>query len=164
MITWTEPQPVIRLTRGFRVYRNLHRRTFSIQGFVSAKRGWRVIGHGDNFLLRDVTFKVSEAGRQRVLREGRKNVHAFAHGLEIVYDVPSCFQPMQPYPIGYNPFVEDALGSEGKGSFFIDGPHLAIGSAESVWFTSSLDLYGIRRGVPPVGHPDRVLYPSTSDH
>lgn len=30
--------------------------------------------------LENVTFKVSEAGRQRVLREGRKNVHAYIIG------------------------------------------------------------------------------------
>jgi hypothetical protein len=32
--------------------------------------------------LSDVRFTVSEAGRQRVLREKRKNVHAFVEGVE----------------------------------------------------------------------------------
>lgn len=36
----------------------------------------KVILHLSDFVLKDVTFKVSEAGRQRVIREKRKNVHA----------------------------------------------------------------------------------------
>jgi len=36
----------------------------------------RVVGWASTVLLSDVTPKVSEAGRQRVLREKRKNVHA----------------------------------------------------------------------------------------
>lgn len=36
----------------------------------------RVIAHRDQALLFDAKFKVSEAGRQRVLKEKRKNVHA----------------------------------------------------------------------------------------
>jgi hypothetical protein len=59
-----------------RCYWNLHARCWSIQDAKTR----RVIGHATRVLLRDVAFKVSEAGRQRVLREGRKNVHAFAVG------------------------------------------------------------------------------------
>lgn len=59
-----------------RCYWNLHRRCWSIQD----ARSRRVIGHAKRILLRDVTFTVSEAGRQRVVSEGRKNVHAFACG------------------------------------------------------------------------------------
>ena len=36
----------------------------------------RVIGHADVVVLENIEPKVSEAGRQRVLREKRKNVHA----------------------------------------------------------------------------------------
>lgn len=59
-----------------KVYFNLHKKLFSIQ---DAKTGL-VIGHADSVNLEDVTFKVSEAGRKRVLREKRKNVHAFVIG------------------------------------------------------------------------------------
>jgi len=59
------------------VYRNLHRRCFSIR---SVETG-RVIGHAtDGVGLVRAEFKVSEAGRQRVLRERRKNVHAVVRG------------------------------------------------------------------------------------
>jgi hypothetical protein len=39
------------------------------------------MGHCNVICLQDVVFKVSEAGRQRVLREKRKNVHAGVEGV-----------------------------------------------------------------------------------
>jgi hypothetical protein len=57
------------------VYFNLHKRCFSIKALEGAMKG-RVIAHRDQALLSDAKFKVSEAGRQRVLKEKRKNVHA----------------------------------------------------------------------------------------
>lgn len=58
------------------VYYNLHKHTFSIRD----RKTRIVVGHADYVQLRNVTFHVSEAGRQRVLRERRKNVHAFVRG------------------------------------------------------------------------------------
>lgn len=63
--------------RRFKIYRNLHKQTFSIQGYVQEKKGYRVIDRANTMLLTDVTFKVMETGRQKVLQEKRKNVHAF---------------------------------------------------------------------------------------
>jgi len=57
------------------VYFNLHRKCFSIKALEGPNKG-RVVAHRDDVLLFDGTFKVSEAGRQRVLRERKKNVHA----------------------------------------------------------------------------------------
>ena len=57
------------------VYFNLHRKCFSIKALEGANKG-RVIDHAHSVALSNVTFKVSEAGRQRVLLEQRKNVHA----------------------------------------------------------------------------------------
>jgi hypothetical protein len=57
------------------VYFNLHRKCFSIKALEGPNKG-RVVAHRDDVLLFDATFKVSEAGRQRVLRERKKNVHA----------------------------------------------------------------------------------------
>jgi len=57
------------------VYFNLHKKLFSVKALHGLNKG-RVIAHMDNIFLSDVSFKVSEAGRQRVLREKRKNVHA----------------------------------------------------------------------------------------
>jgi hypothetical protein len=57
------------------VYFNLHRKCFSIKALEGPNKG-RVVAHRDDVLLFDAAFKVSEAGRQRVLRERKKNVHA----------------------------------------------------------------------------------------
>jgi hypothetical protein len=57
-----------------KVYRNLTAKCYSVM-----YRGI-VIAHVDSIRLKNVTFQVSEAGRQRVLREKRKNVHAFIVG------------------------------------------------------------------------------------
>jgi hypothetical protein len=57
------------------VYYNLHKQCFSVKALEGENRG-RVIAHRDIVPLTDAEFKVSPAGRARVLREQRKNVHA----------------------------------------------------------------------------------------
>jgi len=59
-----------------RVYFNLHTKLWSIQ----CAKTRRVLGHANRVLLRDARFTVSQAGRERVLRERKKNVHAFVCG------------------------------------------------------------------------------------
>ncbi|MCA1800127.1 MAG: hypothetical protein LC650_02390 [Actinobacteria bacterium] len=59
-----------------KVYKNLHKNTYSV---VDVTTGL-VLGYADRITLQDVDFKVSEAGRQRVLQEKRKNVHAYVTG------------------------------------------------------------------------------------
>ena len=54
------------------IYRNLHADCYSI------RYKDYVIAHARELVLYNVTFKVSEKGRQRVLHEKRKNVHAYA--------------------------------------------------------------------------------------
>lgn len=61
------------------VYFNLHRKCWSIKALEGPSKG-RVIGHADYVDLACVEWKVSEAGRQRVIREKKKNVHAGAIG------------------------------------------------------------------------------------
>lgn len=61
-----------------RAYRNLRSKTWTVQH--KTEKGWRKLASFWHLELRDVQFKVSEAGRQRVLREKQKNVHAFVYG------------------------------------------------------------------------------------
>lgn len=61
-----------------RIYFNLHKKLFSVQTKVDGR--WKVVSHSSTIALRDVRFKVSQAGRKRVLAEQRKNVHAFVEG------------------------------------------------------------------------------------
>ena len=82
------------------VYRNLHRKCYSVK---SLKTG-RVIAHVDSIDLVNVTFKVSEAGRQRVIRERRKNVHAGVVGF--IADVSLLGQSTK---VTYNPYKFDSF-------------------------------------------------------
>lgn len=62
-----------------RVYRNLKHGRAS-RPLYSVLQNGRVVKRVHRILLTDCTFIVREAGRQRVLQEGRKNVHAFVIG------------------------------------------------------------------------------------
>lgn len=57
------------------VYFNLHKRCFSVKALEGDRKG-RVVAHVNDAIIYEPTFKVSQAGRQRVLRERKKNVHA----------------------------------------------------------------------------------------
>jgi len=67
----------------------------------------RVIAHRDNVLLFHTTFKVSQAGRERVLREKRKNVHAGVcgtwHGNDIDHGTLSSVKERGEL-VTYNPY------------------------------------------------------------
>ncbi len=57
-----------------RVYRNLQRKTWSIQ------QDGLVVAYAPRVVLTGCKFHVNEAGRERVLRDKRKNVHAYISG------------------------------------------------------------------------------------
>ena len=61
------------------VYFNLHKRVWSVRADEGPEKG-RVVAHAKHVTLRNARGKVSAAGRAKVLREGRKNVHAFMRG------------------------------------------------------------------------------------
>lgn len=82
------------------VYFNLHKKLWSIKALEGERKG-KVIGHQHNVVLKRCTFKVSEAGRQRVLREKKKNVHA---GIVGHFDVFATQPTGLAIPIVYNPY------------------------------------------------------------
>ena len=61
------------------VYWNFHKKVFSLVSNEGTYKG-KVIAYCDKLELDDVIFKVSESGRNRVLREKKKNVHAKIYG------------------------------------------------------------------------------------
>lgn len=85
-----------------RVYRNLHKNCLSVQARVGGH--WKVIAHVDSITLLDVSFKVSQAGRDRVLREKRKNVHAFVVGTVATFPIA-----LQGRKVSYNPYKADTF-------------------------------------------------------
>lgn len=64
------------------VHRNLHTGGYSVVAREGDEYG-RVIDHVDTYHLRDVSLDVQPGGRKRVLRDKRKNVHAFVVGERI---------------------------------------------------------------------------------
>jgi len=58
------------------VYRNLHKKCYSVRDETSR----RVAFLGDSVLIENATLVVGKKGRERVLRERRKNVHAGIRG------------------------------------------------------------------------------------
>lgn len=59
-----------------KVYKNLHNGLWSIKDAQTNL----VLGHMNKLELRDCEFIVSQAGRARVIKEGKKNVHAYVMG------------------------------------------------------------------------------------
>ena len=93
------------------VYWNSHRECFSIRsrgsppsGFTPHPKG-RVFYNTGPFLLVNPVFRVSEKGRQRVLRTGKKTVHATIRGLPRVQ--PGLTLPPLARRVRYNPFKNE---------------------------------------------------------
>lgn len=93
------------------VYFNLHKKLWSVKSLTGDGTYGRVIAHRRTLTLTDATPKVSEKGRQRVLREGRKNVHAgvvgnwYPDGPEVELPTPNRRQYLG--DAYYNPYVVD---------------------------------------------------------
>ena len=83
-----------------RVYRNLHKKCYSVQ------YNRKVVSHEDNLFLIFPKFKVSQAGRDRVLREKRKNVHAFVDGtVQVWKDMTDAVDKAAYNPYRWSSFV-----------------------------------------------------------
>ena len=76
------------------VYFNLHKKCWSV------RQSGIVVSHDDCVLLKDCRFLVSNAGREKVLREKKKNVHAGISGY-IVDRVPAGRSESE---VIYNPY------------------------------------------------------------
>lgn len=112
------------------VYWNLHKKCFSVKCIEKNHKFFgKVILHAKRVRLCDVTFKVSAAGRARVLREKRKNVHAgvvgeikqvtLLHEINESYSLDSAYGLW--YRVTYNPY---------KYSTFVDTEGNPVHNAE----------------------------------
>lgn len=93
------------------VYRNLHKKCFSV------RHKGKVVGYlqdSEQLSLTNVKFVVQPAGRAKVLRENKKNVHAFVRG-EYTGFIDNLIEKMHfgPYhdldfsSVSYNPYKSD---------------------------------------------------------
>ena len=82
------------------VYFNLHKKMLSVR--VNGK----VVAHAPAITLENPTFHVSEAGRQRVLKNRRKNVHAWVRGdwNNYLHTGTSHIIPENSVEVTYNPY------------------------------------------------------------
>jgi len=110
-----------------KVYYNLHKKLFSVVALAGPRKG-RVIAHKQDLILTCVTFKVQESGRQRVLREKQKNVHAFVVGewRDVCYYFPESYG-IDTRQICYNPYKYD--------SFVLKDSEEPVSSARVVWLS-----------------------------
>lgn len=109
------------------VYFNLHKKVWSVKALEGERKG-RVIQHAVELKLRDVTFKVSEAGRQRVLAEKRKNVHAGVVGY-IADDISEFTMHQQ---VSYNPYKAGHFYNKASGEPVYKAPAVYMAS-RMVW-------------------------------
>jgi hypothetical protein len=96
------------------VYKNLH------NGLMSVREAHGlVLTHEDVVFVRDARFVVQPKGRERVLREKRKNVHAFVRGTLAGFS-PGTLEGFDDYEswnkARYNPY---------EGPTFVDSDSLA---------------------------------------
>jgi hypothetical protein len=89
-------------------YFNLHKKVFSLK----SKKTGLVEHHAVVVVLDDCKFKVSPAGRERVLREKRKNVHAGVEGQISGFEANdlSGFIELTYNPYKYDSFVVKETG------------------------------------------------------
>ena len=90
------------------VYWNLHKHLFSVRALEGPNKG-RVISHSHRITLTDVKFAVQPAGRERVRREGKKNVHAFVRGRIANSGFEDCHEDFNDEKITYNPYIYDTF-------------------------------------------------------
>lgn len=78
-----------------RVYKNLN------NGKMSIQQNGKVVAYTDSITLKNASFKVNEGGRQRVIRERQKNVHAYAIGLIVSF---TDHDTLDGQPVTYDPY------------------------------------------------------------
>lgn len=107
------------------VYFNLHKKLFSVR---DCKTG-RVIKHTNDVTILDPKFVVRKAGRERVLRERKKNVHAFVRGELMGYEnmayAPELYSSVTYNPYKYSSFVNKHTEET------VDNAHVAVLSTNS---------------------------------
>jgi|SRR5271157_2381393 len=129
------------------IYRNLHKEgnVYSLKCMEGPMKG-KVIGHAHGIYLENCQLIVSEAGRQRVLKEKRKNVHAgivgdlvAVAGYQTRIHIAKLAKSLVQYndenwlktfaagtPVTYNPFLYT--------SFVIKGSNTPIYKAKKITF------------------------------
>ena len=114
------------------VYRNLHFKNRVVWSVCKAHTR-ELLFHTPDIILSDVKFKVSEAGRQRVIDEQRKNVHAGVEGDLVI--MSGVWMDLIQYgnKVTYNPYKYE--------TFVYRATEHPIESSEHCYLSGSGDVY-----------------------
>lgn len=117
-----------------RVHFHLRKKVFVIVPLEGEFKNKTVL-YTDNLSLENVEFRVRESGRQRVLRERQKNIHAFAVGRLQNFAKEHSLNQSGAY-VNYNPYNNN--------SFVVEGTDIPVKSADSAkLFGKSILAYQI---------------------
>lgn len=139
------------IAKKIRIYRNLNNGHMSVQQKVDKR--WAVVGHVTDCVVRDVRFHISEAGRQRVIREGCKNVHAWGEGILMGQLEPDLYAPIL---LVYNPYVHTSFIEQGDDSVRIDSCRYLVVRANVVYVSRSATVHAakvVQTGKPVIVQP-----------
>lgn len=120
-------------------YFNLHKKC------LSYRQSGGKVQHAHTLLLNNVKFAVQPAGREKVRREGKKNVHAFVRG-EVAFvrhditeddgDITVGTMERHGYrPITYNPYKYDSFVYADSGEPIYETKQVAI-IGRQLWATA----------------------------
>ena len=124
------------------VYRNLHK------GCWSVRQGGKVVAHCDYIVLRDARFIVGQSGRDRVIRDQVKNVHAyvrgwvsegFAHERETELEASG----WKWEEVSYDPYKRDSFYSLDTGSDVISSPLVDMDADATFGSVVSMQIGGL---------------------
>ena len=122
-----------------RIYRNLHKGSLSIKDWDRQSPTYgRVIDRPNVYFVSHPRFIVSKAGRDRVLREKRKNVHAYVQGHPVDLDSDKVENATNGREVYYNPYNNDT---------FVDSKGEPIHKADWAYIEAFKDRYTIYAGV-----------------
>lgn len=112
----------IDLSKPVRVYRNLNRKCWSI------RQNQLIVAHATTLELADVKPIVSARGRERVVNEGRKNVHAFMEGMLVECDDDYVIVNK----VTYNPYKHEGFVNM-DGSSYLGSSYMFFGRSMSAY-------------------------------
>ena len=120
-----------------RAYWNFHTKEFSIvlmeskknlrKRFLNEKLRRRVVATAQHVVIQNAKFVVNKGGRDRVLRTGHKNVHAYVDGILDTTGIWTVQRENKASKVAYDPYFSD--------SFYI------VETKEPVLRSTELELY-----------------------
>lgn len=119
----------IDFNKPVKIYKNLH------NGLFSVMQNNLVVAHIESFILNNVTFKVNESARQKVLKEKKKNVHAFITGLLNNVNCDMSYSRLS--AITYNPYKASNFyfrNDEGYNEILLHDFEIVIGNVKNGLF------------------------------